>query len=63
MAKLLGDDDDDSDDSDYEYHAGDANLYDSCFDSCDEIKFLRDCLMQVSQQDPNTYARMLSLLD
>lgn len=49
MAKMDDDDDDDEDDSDYEYHAGDANLYDSNFDKCDEIQFLRDSLLYVSQ--------------
>lgn len=45
MAKL---DDDDSDDSDYEYHGGDASLYDSGFDEVDEIKYLRDALLFVN---------------
>lgn len=61
MMKLL--DGDDSDDSDYEYHTGDANLYDSRFDSCDEIRYLRDSLIQVNQGDPTTYARLMSLLE
>ena len=50
MVKLDMDDDDD-DDSDYEYQAGDSALYDSRFDPCDEIKFLRDSLIQINQQN------------
>jgi hypothetical protein len=50
MAKL--DDDDDDDDSDYEYHGGDAALYDSGFDHVDEIVYLRDALLFINQQNP-----------
>ena len=44
----LDDSDDDDDDSDYEYHGGDADLYDSGLDSQDEIKFLRDSLITIN---------------
>lgn len=60
MAKL---DDDDSDDSDYEYHGGDASLYDSGFDEVDEIKYLRDALLFVNQQNEQYYANLMSLVD
>ena len=49
LAKL---DDDDDDDSDYEYHGGDASLYDSGFDHVDEIKYLKEALLFVNQQNP-----------
>ena len=44
----LDDDEDDDDDSDFEYQAGDTVLYDSMFDKVDEIQFLRDFLINVS---------------
>ena len=60
LAKL---DDDDDDDSDYEYQCGDASLYDSGFDHVDEIKFLKDSLIHVNQQNAQYYANLLSLVD
>ena len=57
LAKL---DDDDDDDSDYEYHGGDASLYDSGFDATDEIKYLRDTLTGLSTQDPQALENIMS---
>ena len=62
MDQVKLDSDDDSDDSDYEYEAGDTALYDSNFDSTDEIKYLRDSLIYLSQMDQNQYQITMSLL-
>ena len=59
----LDDDDDDDDDSDFDYQAGDAVLYDSCFDKVDEIAFLRDFLITVSNQNPQYNSRLMSLIN
>lgn len=53
-------DSDDSDDEDYEYNGGDGSLYDSRIDNIDELKTLRDTLMEISQADPTLYARIMS---
>ena len=54
---------DDEDDSDYEYHGGDAALYDSGFDATDEIKYLKDTLMTLGQQDPQALDNIMSLVN
>lgn len=40
--------DDDENDSDYEYNGGDMDLYESNFDKYDELKFLRDSLIEIN---------------
>jgi hypothetical protein len=40
--------DDDEDDSDYEYNGGDMDLYESNFDKYDELKYLKDSLIEIN---------------
>ena len=50
---------DDENDEDYEYNGGDMGLYDSQIDDVDELKTLRDTLIELSSTNPPLYARLL----
>ena len=56
----LNDDDDDDNDSDYEYNGGDMSLYDSCIDDIDELKTLKETMLQISQNNQPLYQKLMS---
>jgi|LauGreStaDraftv2_3_1035109.scaffolds.fasta_scaffold984673_1 hypothetical protein len=53
-------DDDDENDSDYEFNGGDMDLYESNFDKYDELKFLKDSLIEINNANPSSYQRIMA---
>ena len=53
-------DDDDENDSDYEFNGGDMDLYESNFDKYDELKFLKDSLIEINNANPTAYQRIMA---
>jgi len=53
-------DDDDENDSDYEFNGGDMDLYESNFDKYDELKFLKDSLIEINNSNPSSYQRIMA---
>ena len=53
-------DDDDENDSDYEFNGGDMDLYESNFDKYDELKFLKDSLIEINNANPSSYQRIMT---
>jgi len=53
-------DDDDENDSDYELNGGDMDLYESNFDKYDELKFLKDSLIEINNANPSSYQRIMA---
>ena len=48
------------DDEDYEYNGGDGSLYESRIDKIDELKTVRDMLLEINQGNPEMYTRIMS---
>lgn len=56
-------DDESEGDSDYEFQAGDLNLYDSALDDVDELIFVKETLDTIHGADPGSYQGLVSLLN
>lgn len=57
------DEDSSDDDSDYEYIAGDLDLYDSALEGMDEILFVKDSLEGINMSNPELFENLLSELN
>ena len=59
----LDGEDDDDDDSDFEYNCGESSLYDSRIDDIDELKTLKDLIVQINQNNSKFFEDLFKEVD